>query len=98
MRERTTNYSYNFYSKRHNSKLLIEDTKNCFNGPANRHILAFCMKLEFENCFFFSVDLELETASVVPFVVRARPGILIPAPIHGGGGGLRQRSNESDCI
>ena len=56
------------------------------------------MKLEFKDPFFFSVDIELETASVVPFVVRARPGVLILAPVHGGGGGLRQRSNESDGV
>ena len=59
------------------------------------------MKLEFKNCFFFPVDLELETAtaSVIPFVVRARPGVLILAPLNGGGGGgLGRRSNESDRI
>lgn len=87
------------YSKRYNSKLLIEHAKNCFNGPANRHILAvFGMKLELKDPFFFSVDLELETASVIPFVVRARPSVLKLAPIHGGGGGLGQRSNESDGV
>lgn len=58
------------------------------------------MKLEFKDPFFFSVDLELETASVIPFVVRARPGVLILAPIHGGGGsGIGGcRSNEPDGV
>jgi len=56
------------------------------------------MKLELKDPFFFSVDFELETASVIPFVVRARPSVLKLAPIHGGGGGLGQRSNESNGV